>query len=357
MSNDLYAERLRLVSGSSEWTIGAFAGSDPNSVRSEPTGSLVRASDGGLWINSNGGTEWLKFGAGSLTCSYTADGSEGSQVTVTLPRSFPDSNYRVFVTNVSGSSISAYQVPEHLRTSTNFKVNSSAPFAAFDKLDFLCISGTIYAGGAGSSSTSVTGTLSITSGSQANTNISTEGNIDWMVFINSSLNPPRAQASSCHSKRGGGWIRESFDWVFAGQSFSGASYTSTITKTTNQKDTIATSALSANTQASYFTSVANPSSGWGFHLRVPATTQTRVLRIATNHYSTVTVVSASLTDNSADPVSVIHTTGNSTSIEKVTTISFNASRDCELIVTYTVVANYTADVTCGFNWATLSGNL
>lgn len=159
MPSDLYAERIRLVSGSQPWTISVLAGSDPNGVRSEPTGSLLRSSDGGIWINSNGGTEWQRLGNGVVTGSYTAVGTEGSQITVTLPVAFASNQYKVFVTNASGSSVSAYQVPENLRTTTNFKINSTAPFAANDKLDYLAVSGSIYAGTSGASSNVVNNPL------------------------------------------------------------------------------------------------------------------------------------------------------------------------------------------------------
>lgn len=181
MPSDLYAERVRIVSGSSAWTISTMTGSDPNGIASEPTGSLLRTPDGGLWINSNGGTEWQRLGAGVVTGSYTAAGTEGSQITVTLPVSFASNQYKVFITNVSGSSVSAYQVPENERTTTNFKVNSSAPFAANDKLDYLAVSGSIYAG-AGSSGGSGASTFSgasVYKGSDQSISTATSTVVSW----------------------------------------------------------------------------------------------------------------------------------------------------------------------------------
>ena len=307
MPSDLTTERLRIHSGSTQYVVALYpAGADPGAGGlNSPAGSIVVANDG---------THWISLGGNPATFEKAA-------LSGTVTSKFAD---------VSGS------VDGH----------------------FNQLSGTINARFANFTS-SVTGTMFISSGSQANTNVATEGNMDWMTLTTSSFNPPRAQsAGGVHSRRGGGWIMESFGWVFAGQSsMTFASYTSAFQKTTNQKDTTAAATLSANTQASFMQSTLNPTSGWGFYFRVPASTQTRTLRLAHNQYSDVAVVSASLTDNSAGPLSVIHSAGSGSGIEKLTTITYNASRECWLNVSVTVLANYSNDVTCGFNWATLSGNL
>lgn len=58
MSNDLYAQKIRLVSGSMEYTISAVDTVDPNGSVTEPSGSIIRSQDGKVWVNTDGGTTW-----------------------------------------------------------------------------------------------------------------------------------------------------------------------------------------------------------------------------------------------------------------------------------------------------------
>lgn len=65
MPSDLYAERLRLTTGSLiqfQWTLSTFSGTDPNGTVAEPSGSIVRTQDGRQWINVDGNTVWHPYG-------------------------------------------------------------------------------------------------------------------------------------------------------------------------------------------------------------------------------------------------------------------------------------------------------
>lgn len=58
MPSDLIAERLRIVTGSMAWTVSAASVIDPNGAVTEPSGSIIRAQDGSVWINTDGGAIW-----------------------------------------------------------------------------------------------------------------------------------------------------------------------------------------------------------------------------------------------------------------------------------------------------------
>jgi hypothetical protein len=307
MSTDFKVQRVRFVSGSDTFVMRTVDADDPGSVGiTSPAGSIARANDGTLWRNSDGAATWELLG-------------DSTALSGTINARFVD---------LSGSVDAA----------------------------FVALSGTIDARFA-SFVSNTTGTLSIFSGSSAATNMQTEGNIDWLV-LTTYLNPPRASAANAiHSKRGGGWMRRSFDWNWAGNSFTTDGAAQGSAATTVAEDTTANSVLAGSTNKARMFSLSSPTNGWGYTFKVPATTDTRVLRVIHHQYSDVTVVSASLTDNSAPPVSVVHSTGASIGSNTSTTIVFNSSVPCELVLSFTVVARYTSDPNCGFGWATLSGNL
>jgi hypothetical protein len=69
---------------------------------------------------------------------HTAVGGN-SYENVTLPRAFGDANYYAFVTNYE--STSSYVYKTEARTASGFRVVSTSPFVANDKLDILAVSG------------------------------------------------------------------------------------------------------------------------------------------------------------------------------------------------------------------------
>jgi hypothetical protein len=297
MASDLYAERLRLTSGSQYWTMSVLSGTDPNGIRSEPTGSLLRTNDGGIWINSNGGTEWLKLGSGVLTGSYVATGAEGSQASVTLPFAFDSSTYQVFVSNCSGSGVSAYQVPEELRTTTTFKINSTSPFALGDKLDYLAVSGSLYAGGGGEA-TGVVSSVVVTSADASATTVqmSTEGTLDWLAG-NAFQSPPRSiAATALHTKSKGGFIADTFMWCYGGGTLTSFTQADGITIQTTAADSTAnTAGLNTTTIAGIHTPSGNHT-GYGYRFAVPASPTQRVCKTYLSAWSAICTVIATLSD-------------------------------------------------------------
>lgn len=140
MPNDFYAERYRIISSSIDWTMGVYAGgANPNGIITEPTGSLLKSSDGRLWRNV-GGSSWLEIGDdGAQAWSQTAVGTEGTVLSAVLPQAYPSNNYYAFVTNYSGSYSPVFKVIN--KSTTGFALSSTAPFVAGDKIDFFAVSG------------------------------------------------------------------------------------------------------------------------------------------------------------------------------------------------------------------------
>src|SRR5690242_11512708 len=66
MPSDLIAERLRIITGSMQYTVSAVNVIDPNGVVNEPSGSIVRSQDGAFWINTDGATAWTNCGPSGL---------------------------------------------------------------------------------------------------------------------------------------------------------------------------------------------------------------------------------------------------------------------------------------------------
>ena len=67
MPLDFKAEKIRVVTGSMEYTISAVAATDPNGSVTEPSGSIIRTQDGEIWVNTTGGTVWVKTGPGAFS--------------------------------------------------------------------------------------------------------------------------------------------------------------------------------------------------------------------------------------------------------------------------------------------------
>lgn len=159
MPMDLYAERVRLVTGSltQGWTVQAYNGYDPNGVVTEPSGSLLRDNQGRIWINVDSATQWSVWGGYSQVWTQTATGLEGTELGATLPVPFTNTIYQAMVTNFSGTYSPAFKVIN--KSTTGFTVVSTAPFISGDKLDFLAISGGLGATVDGQAITNLSGTL------------------------------------------------------------------------------------------------------------------------------------------------------------------------------------------------------
>lgn len=313
---DLKAERIRVLSGSNTFTLSVSQAAVPTHV--EPVGSIAKGTDGSMW-RSLGGGSWTAWGdnpglSGSFEGAFAA---------------------------MSGSN------------DGRFRALSGSADGHFNQL-----SGTVDARFS-SYSADPTGTLQMTSGSQSAVNASDEGNIDWLVIHSSSPNPWRSTAaSSVHSKRGGGFLRESFEWVFAGQSLTiGTTSPGSGVSTNASESTFNSTALSAATTKGRIFSTSSPSDGWGFHLRVPAGSETRVLRLAVSLTNVVVAFSASLTDGSATPVrAVCDSNGVATRNISLQTV-FNSRKGGELVLTCTAVGRYNTSPEIAVGWMTLSGNL
>ncbi len=69
---------------------------------------------------------------------YTADGSEGTEVTIPLPFTRTNTNYSIFMTNTTTGSF-VYNIPSGSRTTTNFKVVLTTAISNGEALDFLLV--------------------------------------------------------------------------------------------------------------------------------------------------------------------------------------------------------------------------
>lgn len=99
MPYDFRAEKYRVTTGSFQWTLSAFSGTDPNSFIVEPTGSITRSSDGALWKNT-GGSTWASLSSGA---GASADGSTLSSVTGVLNALPLSGTVDARFTNLSGT--------------------------------------------------------------------------------------------------------------------------------------------------------------------------------------------------------------------------------------------------------------
>jgi hypothetical protein len=160
--SDLLAERLRIRSGSVgnpyyAWTLSAFNGTDPNGLRVEPSGSLLRDVRGRVWINVNNASQWSLWGGNAQVWTQTATGLEGSTLSAVLPVPMTGTDYQAFVTNYSGTYSPAFKIIN--KTTTAFDVVSTAPFIIGDRVDLLAVSGGLGATIDGQAFTNFSGTF------------------------------------------------------------------------------------------------------------------------------------------------------------------------------------------------------
>jgi hypothetical protein len=305
---ELKLERMRILSGTGSSTKAFTVTTSPVTppVHAERSGSIARDSSGLLWRSLDGG-DWQQIGA---------------SISGTINARFEDLN---------DTFVGAFAALE------------STVDARFNNF-----------------TSSVTGTLNMSSGTLTRVTASFEGNVDFLV-LTAATNPPAALTSnsaSAQSRRGGGWLREGFDWVFAGQSLTltTSGIGPSVRPAVAIDESIASSgATTSTTTKARLTTAASPSPGWGFQITIPANHLTRTLRVAVCHSDTVIAFSASLTDGSASPVSV-NCSAVPTNNTLITT-TFNSQRPCQLVFSATVVAQYNAGADMHFGWATLSGNL
>ncbi len=308
LMEELRVERIRILSGVAGDAFTVTTSPLATPAHTERSGSIARGSDGSLWRSLDGGN-WESLSQ-VILFSGTIDAR---------------------FTNLSGT------IDGH----------------------FNQLSGTINARFASLNNASVTGTIGMTSASLAgDTNVSSQGTIDWYI-MHTSNNPPRATAAaSSYSKRGGGYIRRSFDWNYAGISLTLGTNGSGPTATATITEGLMNTTVSTYQVKGRLFSTSSPDNGWGFHLRVPAETTSRVLRVQMSQISCQVVVSASLTDGSVAPVQLIcGATGNGAQSNSLITVLYNSSiPNAELILTATHVGRYGTSPEILFGWATLANS-
>lgn len=180
-------------------------------------------------------------------------------------------------------------------------------------------------------------------------NLSTEGTVDWYAQI-AATNPPQgANTSIVHSKNTGGWIFNSFAWVFAGGAPALDAPTSN-TRSTTAADSLASAALVAN---NVVTRMANSAAtGWGFMFRVPAPAGiARTLRVRTSVVEATMDFTASLTDGSATDT---QTLVGAPSTSRIVVVNYTSATDCELVFRAHATANGGVGNSIRFNGATLA---
>jgi hypothetical protein len=197
----------------------------------------------------------------------------------------------------------------------------------------------------------------------ASINLSTVGTLDFLTSNGTSanINPARAAgvAVAVHSKRKGGWLKESFEWFNSGTgsvTFGGGGPIGILISTTTDDDQ-----SPALTNSNPGMSPLRGASGaeylhYGFKFKVPASTILRTLRIGTAVNSVKLTFTASLSDGSMAPQSVDVDPGGASYLAKEITIIFNASvADAYLTVVADVTTNYSGSYPdVGFFYATLA---
>jgi hypothetical protein len=312
-------------------------------------------------INNLSGTinaTLLTWMSSSQAWSQIANGTEGNILTAFLPFPFAGPQYYVFVTNTTGSSSSVYRIQN--KGAASFQVVSTAPFVSGERLDFLAISGGL-GPVLGNFPSVPTGTLqiSVAGSNPSEKNVSQEGNIDWIVPI-SSARPKAYSAGNLWAKATGGWLADSLEPVHGGVGTTLATFSSQNPPiTADSGDTIGNAVISSNLGSRMFMSTTSPGHlNWGFMFRVPADTDTRVVRIYTGQYACRLDVSASLSDRSAPMVVAQDEQPTGTSARRTWTIVYNSSKPAELIVRMRVSKNNASDsANVGIVAITVSGNL
>jgi hypothetical protein len=211
----------------------------------------------------------------------------------------------------------------------------------------------------GSGSGLSSGSIAITTLAQpASVNLSTEGTLDYF-FATAFTDVPSSTATAVHSKVAGGWIWKSFAWVYGGNSMSSDSGSAGYGLSTTAPDDIASTVASSSAAYQRMFSLASPSSGWGYSLRVPATNTQRVLRIYHYNFHSVFTVTASLADGSASNATAsLDCTagpfGDGNTWGGIIKITFNSMIAGDLIVKVINASRTSTDPNVIFKAATLS---
>lgn len=176
--------------------------------------------------------------------------------------------------------------------------------------------------------------------SPAAVNLSNEGDVDWFALVTANR-PSLLTLPQLHSKRSGGWIASSFEWVNGGVGATIAVPGGVFTpaKTTNAADTTSTTALAASGVITSLRVASNVLTGFGFRFRVPGFNAQRVLRLYTVNQSSHLEVTAALSDGSAAPVSDSNAAGAGVTLDNEWEITYTAPAGVDLIVTCVSIAN------------------
>lgn len=176
--------------------------------------------------------------------------------------------------------------------------------------------------------------------SPAAVNLSTEGDVDWFTLLTANR-PSLVALAALHSKRSGGWIANSFEWVNGGVGATVAipGAVTTPAKTTNAADTTSTTPLAGNTQIASIRVASDVLIGFGFRFRVPSFGAQRVLRLYTVNQSSDIEVTAELSDGSAAPVSDTSSSGAGVILDREWEITYTAAVGVDLIVTCISIVN------------------
>lgn len=167
-------------------------------------------------------------------------------------------------------------------------------------------------------SAAVSPAISISQGTPANVNLSTQGTIDWYYLSGNASNPP----AITHRKIAGEHdIFNSFLWHLpaSGQLFFTYSAGFTVSTTAVTDDFTAT-AVSSATAVALNSSTASLV-GYGYSFNVKATPTTRTLKLYLGSFSCTYTITCTLTDGTT--TTFTNSAGGTT--EKVTTITYNAS--------------------------------
>jgi hypothetical protein len=176
-------------------------------------------------------------------------------------------------------------------------------------------------------------------------NLSTVGTLDWFAFNGTSFNPPRAQSGLVvHSKRFGGWIKNSFDWLNGGTgtvSFPTGAATGT-TLTSSAADDMAPAMSASNPNAVLIRSGSGTPLNYGYCFTVPAFLSQHVLKFGMFVNSVKVTITCTMSDGSVAPQTIsVDAVSSGTVVAKEIQITYNAGTpNAQMIVTVEVTANY-----------------
>lgn len=224
--------------------------------------------------------------------------------------------------------------------------------------DVLTISGgvPVWAPPSGGATPSVTVSYAASSGTH---NVSTLGTVDWFI-MDSYWDPPgNRAAATTHGKIKGGWIKDSYQWVFGAQP--GVPWTNFLggigvtMQSSSGDDHYQGSPYNSNIGAYMATSgaavpISATSTGAGCRFRVPACSTTRTLTALLGHFSCKLRLNAQLADGSASH-SVVSDSGSGALATITATVTYTSAYPTELVFTTDVFANYTNNPWFGFGCA------